>query len=51
MALFDFGHTLSVGAIRFEDRFCASKKGRMGGGGGWVGSPRSAMHMATALAG
>ena len=34
MALFDFGHTLSVGAIRFEDRFCASKKGRMGGGGG-----------------
>ena len=26
---------LSVGAIRFEDRFCASKKGGIGGGG-WV---------------
>ena len=24
-----------VGAIRFEDRFCASKKGKIGGGG-WV---------------
>ena len=31
----DFGHMLSVGAIHFEDRFCASKKGRIGGGG-WV---------------
>ena len=25
---------LSVGAIRFEDRFCASRKGGMRGGGG-----------------
>ena len=24
---------LSVGAIRFEDRFCASRKGGTGGGG------------------
>ena len=31
----DFGHMLSVGAIRFEDRFCTSKKGGVGGGG-WV---------------
>ena len=35
MASSDFGHMLSVGAIRFEDRFCASKKGGIGGGG-WV---------------
>jgi len=35
MASSDFGRTLSVGAIRFEDRFCASKKGGIGGGG-WV---------------
>ena len=45
---------LSVGAIRFEDRFCASKKGGIGGGGigggGWV-SARGAVHMAAALAG
>ena len=32
---------LSVGAIRFEDRFCASRKGGTGGGGwghrcGWL---------------
>ena len=26
MALSDFGHMLSVGAVCFEDRFCASKK-------------------------
>ena len=26
---------LSVGAIRFEDRFCANRKGGTGGGG-WV---------------
>ena len=26
---------LSVGAIHFEDRFCASKKGGIGGGGGF----------------
>ena len=40
---------LSVSAIRFEDRFCASKKGGIGGGG-WV-SARGAVHMAAALAG
>ena len=61
MASSDFGRMLSVGAIRFEDRFCASKKGGRGGGG-WVhrGVPctrqlpwlaRSAVHMAAALAG
>ena len=33
--LSDYGHMLSVGAIRFEDRFCTSKKGGVGGGG-WV---------------
>ena len=41
--------TLSVGAIRFEDRFCASKKGGIGGGGRV--SARGAVHMAAALAG
>lgn len=40
---------LSVGAIRFEDRFCASKKG--GIGGGERVSAQSAMHMPAALAG
>ena len=40
---------LSVGAIRFEDRFYPSKKGRIGGGG-WV-SARGAVHIAAALAG
>ena len=40
---------LSVGAIRFEDRFCASKNGGIGGCG-WV-SARGAVHMAAALAG
>ena len=40
---------LSVGAIRFEDRLCASKKGRIGRGGRV--SARGAMHMAAALAG
>ena len=40
---------LSVGAIRFEDRFCASKKCGIVGGG-WV-SAQGAMHMAAALAG
>ena len=33
MASSDFGRMLSVGAIRFEDRFCASKKGGIEGGG------------------
>ena len=40
---------LSVDAIRFEDRFCASQKGGIGGGG-WV-SVQGAVHMAAALAG
>ena len=40
---------LSVGAIRFEDRFYTSKKGRIGGGGRV--SARGAVHMAAALAG
>ena len=33
MASSDFGRMLSVGAIRFEDSFCASRKGGIGGGG------------------
>ena len=45
----NFDRMLSVGAIHFEDRFCASKKGGIGGGG-WV-SARGAVHMAAALAG
>ena len=40
---------LSVGAIGFEDRFCASKKGGIGGGGRV--SARGAVHMAAALYG
>ena len=40
---------LSVGAMCFEDRFCTSKKGGIGGDG-WV-SVRGAVHMAAALAG
>ena len=44
----DFGCMLSVGAIRFEDRFCASKKGGIGGGG--QVSAQGAVHMAAALA-
>ena len=40
---------LSVGATRFEDRFCASKKGGIGGGGRV--SVRDAVHMAATLAG
>ena len=40
---------LSVGAIRFEGRFCASKKGGIGGGGRV--STWDAVHMAAALAG
>ena len=40
---------LSAGAIRFEDRFCASKKGRIGGGGRV--SAWDAVHMAASLAG
>ena len=39
---------LSVGAIRFEDRFCASKKSEIGGGGRV--SAQGAVHMAAALA-
>ena len=45
----DFGRMLSVGAIRFEDRFCASRKDGTGGGG-WV--HRSGwQHMAAVAAG
>ena len=29
----NFGYMISVGAIHFEDRFCTSKKGGIGGGG------------------
>ena len=45
----NFGRMLSVGAICFEDRFCASKKGGIGGGGRVLA--RGAVHMTTALAG
>ena len=46
----DFGCMLPViGTIRFEDRFCASKKGGIGGGGRV--SARGAVHIAAALAG
>ena len=48
MASSDFGRMLSVGAIRFEDRFCASKKGGIEGGG--QVSAQGAVHMAAALA-
>ena len=44
-----FGCTFSVGTIHFEDRFCASKKGRIGGGD--QVSARSVVPMAAALAG
>ena len=40
---------LSIGTICFEDRFCASKKDGIGGGGRV--SARGAVHMAAALAG
>ena len=40
---------LSVGAIHSADRFCASKKGGIGGGGRV--SARGAVHMAAVLAG
>ena len=40
---------LSVGTIRFEDGFCTSKKGGIGGGGRV--SAQGAVHMAAALAG
>ena len=36
-------------SVHFADRFCASKKGGIGGGGRI--STRSAMHMAAAFAG
>ena len=45
----NFGRVLSVGAIRFKNRFCASKKGGIGGGGRV--SARDAVHIAAALAG
>ena len=40
---------VSVGAVRFEDRFCTSKKGGIGGGGRVLA--QGAMHMVAALAG
>ena len=40
---------LSVGAICFEDKFCASRKGGIRGGGRVL--VQGAMHMAAALAG
>ena len=49
MASSDFGRMLSVGAICFEDRFCTSKKGGIGGGGRV--SAWGAVHIAAALAG
>ena len=45
----DFVRMLSVGAISLEDRFCASKKSGIGGGG--QVSARGAVHMAAALVG
>ena len=48
MASSDFGHMLSVDAIRFVDSFCASKKG--GIGRGRQVSAWDAVHMAAALA-
>ena len=42
-------HVISVGTIHFEDRFCASKKG--GIGGGERVSVQGVMHMAAILAG
>ena len=40
---------LSVGTIRFGDRFCSSKKGGIEGGGQVLA--RGAVHMAAALIG
>ena len=47
--LFDFDCMLSISTIHFDDKFCTSKKGGMGGSG-WV-SGWGAVHMATALTG
>ena len=49
MASSNFGRMLSVGAICFDDRFCASKKVGIRGGG--QVSAQGAVHMAAALAG
>ena len=49
LASFDFGHILSVSTIHFETKFCANKKGGVGGGG--QVSARDAMRRAAALAG
>ena len=46
--LISSGHMSSIGAIRFENRFCASTKCGIGGGG-WV-SAQGAVYMAAALA-
>ena len=40
---------LSVGAIRFENKFCGSKRGRIGGGG-WV-LAQGVVHMVAGLIG
>ena len=40
---------LSVGGVSFEDKFCTSKKGRIGGGGRV--SACGAVHIAASLAG
>ena len=45
----DLGCMLSVSAICFEDRFCASKKGGIGEGGQVYS--RHAMHVGAAMAG
>ena len=45
----NFGCMLSVGAICFEDRFCASKMGGIGEGG--QAYSRHAVHMEAVLAG
>ena len=39
---------LSVGTVCFEDKFCASKNGEIGGG--WWVSAQGAVHMASVLA-
>ena len=46
MASSDFGRMLSVGAINFEDKFCTSKKGGIGGDGQF--SAWGAVYMAAA---
>ena len=47
-AIFQLSCMLSVDAISFEDRFCASKKGEVGRGGRV--SAQGIVHMVVALA-